>query len=101
MLEELAFAAGVVLMVPSAMLTAQQTTVPPQATPFSINPEAPGSHGSAQLGHLGAGQSLTDRLSQSNGTIQPPDVDPGMQKLPPPSRGNMPVLKPAPNTRSK
>jgi hypothetical protein len=103
MLKEIAFAACVVAMTPSMGLAAQQSAAPNQspAPPFSTNPGAPTSNGSAQLGRQGAQQSLGQRLSQSNGTIQPPAVDPGMDKLPPATSPSMPVLKPPPNVQSK
>ncbi len=102
MFKQLAFAACVV-MAPGMALAAQQSAAPNQspAPPFSISPEAPTSNGSAQLGHESAKQSLDQRLSQSNGTIQPPAVDPGMDKLPPATGTTMPVLKPSPRVQSK
>ncbi len=39
------------------------------------------------------GQSLSNRLGQSNGVICPPNVDPGM-KAPTPDTGKMPVIPP-------
>jgi len=101
MLKQFAFAACVVVMTPGVALAAQQSAAPSraQAPPFSINPAAP--NGSGQLGGEGARQSLGQRLSQSNGTIQPPAVDPGMDKLPPAAGTTMPVLKPPPNVQSK
>jgi len=39
--------------------------------------------------------SLSDKLDQSNGVIQPNSgVDPGMTKAPPSNAGSMPVIKP-------
>jgi hypothetical protein len=96
MFKQLAFAAGMAVMAPCLALAAQ----PSQAPAASINPQAP-SGGSPQLGHESSKQSLAQRLSQSNGTIQPPAVDPGMDKLPPAAGTAMPVLKPPPNVQSK
>ena len=39
------------------------------------------------------GQTLSSSLAQSNGTLRPPAVDPGMQKTPA-ERGTMPVIRP-------
>ena len=105
MLKQVLLTAGLVLTAPGCLLAAQsvtQPTAPNQspAPPFSFAPEAPKSDDSAQLGKSSADQSLTQRLSQSNGTIQPPPVDPGMNKVPP-RTGTMPVLKPSPNVQSK
>jgi hypothetical protein len=44
--------------------------------------------------------STTDRLSKSNGTITPPDVDPGLAAKPPPTGASMPVIPP-PGSGSK
>jgi hypothetical protein len=38
--------------------------------------------------------STTNQLSKSNGTITPPDVDPGLAAKPPPSGASMPVIPP-------
>jgi hypothetical protein len=40
------------------------------------------------------GDTTSSRLSRSNGTITPPNVDPGMETRPPAMGGTMPVLKP-------
>ena len=40
-----------------------------------------------------AGQSLSDKLNQSNGVTCPPNVDPGI-KAPTPQAGKMPVIPP-------
>lgn len=103
MLKQFVFAACVVVMTPGVALAAQQSAAPNQAPapPFSIDPAAPNSNGSAQPGRESAKQSLAKRLSQSNGTIQPPAVDPGMDKLPPATGARMPVLRPPPNVQSK
>ena len=99
MFKQLAFAVCVAVMAPCMALAAQQSVTPNQSpVPASppMNPAAPTSNGSAQS----AKPSLAQRLSQSNGTIRPPAVDPGMDKLPP-ATGTMPVLKPPPNVQSK
>jgi hypothetical protein len=41
----------------------------------------------------GSSGDLSNKLSQSNGVICPPDVDPGM-KAPTPNTGTMPVIPP-------
>ncbi|HEY7578538.1 MAG TPA: hypothetical protein VH855_13160 [Acetobacteraceae bacterium] len=42
-----------------------------------------------------AGQTLSDRLSRQQGTLQPPAVDPGMRKpVPQRGEGTMPVIPP-------
>jgi hypothetical protein len=41
----------------------------------------------------GAQANLSNRLAQSNGTLHPPPVDPGMQKTPTVG-GTMPVVRP-------
>ncbi len=41
------------------------------------------------------GQTLSDKLSEQKGTLQPPAVDPGIrQPLPQQGRGTMPVIPP-------
>ena len=41
------------------------------------------------------GQTLSDKLSEQQGTLEPPAVDPGIrQPLPQQGRGNMPVIPP-------
>ena len=55
-----------------------------------------------QPGHLappnspsGGSQTLSDKLSQQRGTLQPPAIDPGIHKpLPQRGEGNMPVIPP-------
>lgn len=58
---------------------------PPQ-TPQNGNPKACANSG-------GSSGDLSNKLSQSNGVICPPDVDPGM-KAPTPNTGKMPVIPP-------
>ena len=101
MFKQFALAAVVAVGAPTCVLAAQQAT-PNQspAPPFSVAPEAPKSDQSAQQGKHDADQSLAQRLSESNGTIQPPPVDPGMNKVPP-QTGTMPIVKPPPNVQSK
>ncbi|HSU04488.1 MAG TPA: hypothetical protein VLI93_02860 [Acetobacteraceae bacterium] len=94
-------AAALAVAAPGCVLAAQQAA-PNQAPapPFSIAPEAPKSDQSAQQGKRNSDQSLAQRLSESNGTIHPPPVDPGMNKVPP-QTGTMPIVKPPPNVQSK
>ena len=40
------------------------------------------------------GDRMSNRLSRTNGTITPPNVDPGMATRPPVMGGAMPVLRP-------
>jgi hypothetical protein len=43
----------------------------------------------------GGSQTLSDKLSQQRGTLQPPAIDPGIHKSPPQrGEGNMPVIPP-------
>jgi hypothetical protein len=37
---------------------------------------------------------MSDKLSKSNGTLKPPDVDPGMAAKPPSTASDMPVIPP-------
>ena len=60
----------------------------PPVTPVPPEVVAPGqSHGG------GGNQTLSSSLAQSNGTLRPPAVDPGMQKTPT-EPGTMPVIPP-------
>ena len=58
---------------------------PPQ-TPQNVSPTACADSG-------GSSGDLSNKLSQSNGVICPPDVDPAM-KAPTPNAGKMPVIPP-------
>jgi hypothetical protein len=40
------------------------------------------------------GGTMSDKLSKSNGTLKPPDVDPGMAAKPPSTASDMPVIPP-------
>jgi hypothetical protein len=40
------------------------------------------------------GATMSDKLSKSNGTLKPPDVDPGMAAKPPSTASDMPVIPP-------
>jgi len=62
----------------------------PGTTPGSSVPGAPS--GTAP-GPAQGGQTLSTQLSQSNGTLQPPAVDQGMQKTPT-EPGTTPVIPP-------
>lgn len=60
----------------------------PSPPPEQIRPANP-RDGSA------GGQSLSDKLSQQQGTLQPPAVDPGIRKpVPQSGDGTMPVIPP-------
>jgi hypothetical protein len=101
MFKMLTLAAGLAVAT-SALALAAQGAAPNQspAPPFSINPAAPKSDQSALSGKNDRDKSLAQSLSESNGTIRPPPVDPGMSKVPP-QTGTMPVLKPPPQVQSK
>ena len=67
------------------------TVAPPNASQPPPEQIAPG--GGSQ-GTVGRGN-LSDRLSQQEGTLQPPTVDPGIHApLPPNSQGTIPVIPP-------
>ena len=70
---------------PGAHLAPPNSPSPP---PEQIRPANP-------KDSAGGSQTLSDKLSQQRGTLQPPAIDPGIQK-PPPQRGegNMPVIPP-------
>jgi hypothetical protein len=76
---------------PAAPHEAHPTVAPPNAPdppPEQIAPadQPPGAAG---------GTSLSKRLSRSQGTLQPPAVDPGINvPVPPQSQGTMPVIAP-------
>lgn len=84
---------------PLAMAAQEQT--PQAAAPgVTISPDQPKSPRSAA--QAGQDATLAQKLSQTNGTIKPPTVDPGMTKAPPPgTQGAMPILHPPANTQSK
>ncbi len=101
MLKQFMLAAGLAVFAPSCLLAAQDVA-PNQspAPPLAISPSAPKTGESVQLGKQDANRTLAQKLSELNGTIYPPPVDPGMDKLPP-ETGTMPVVKPPPNVQSK
>jgi hypothetical protein len=73
------------------MLTEAQNTppVPSQPPPVGSNESR------VPPGRIQAPDgSTTDRLSKSNGTITPPDVDPGLAAKPPSVGATMPVIPP-------
>jgi len=41
-----------------------------------------------------SGQTLSDKLEQTDGVICPPDIDPDIKAAPPPQGGRMPVIPP-------
>jgi hypothetical protein len=66
------------------------TLAPPNAPTPPPEQIAPGANDhTAQTG------SLSDKLSRQQGTLQPPNVDPGINAVPPArSAGSMPVISP-------
>ncbi len=85
---------------PMIAMAAQEQTPQATAPGVTISPDQPKSSRSAAQGREDA--NLAQKLSQTNGTIKPPSVDPGMAKAPPANaRGTMPVLHPPANTQSK
>ena len=103
MFRQYLLAVVITTMVPGMALAAQQSAAPNQSSAprVAITPAIPNSNGSAQPGRQSGQPSLAQQLSRSNGTIRPPAVDPGMDKLPPATNSTMPVLKPSPNVQSK
>jgi hypothetical protein len=60
----------------------------PSPPPEQIRPATPRDSASG-------GQTLSDKLSQQQGTLQPPTIDPGIRKpLPQQGRATMPVIPP-------
>lgn len=71
------------------------------ATP-AATPNPPQSGPNVTQAPLQAGKpTITQKLSESNGTIHPPPVDPGMTKAPPPTAETMPIVRPRSNVKSK
>ena len=84
---------------PMAM-AAQEHTQRATAPGVTISQDQPKSQGSENQVHQDA--TLAQKLSRTHGTINPPSVDPGMTKSPPPgTQGTMPVLRPPATTQSK
>ena len=85
---------------PVVGMTAQEQPAQATAPGVTIAPDQPkSSRSAAQAGH---DATLAQKLSQTNGTIKPPAVDPGMAKAPPAgTQGTMPILHPPANTQSK
>lgn len=87
-------------MSPMVAMAAQEQTPQATAPGVTISPDQPKSSNSANQAKQDA--TLAQKLSQTNGTIKPPPVDPGMAKVPPPgTQGTMPVLHPPANAQSK
>jgi hypothetical protein len=61
--------------------------------PNAANPPTTDSKACAGGGANAPSQNLSDQLSQTNGVICPPNVDPNI-KAPTPDTGNMPVIPP-------
>ncbi len=96
----LALSCGFAFAVPALGFAAQsqpsQAAAPGVSTPLT----QPKSDQSAGL--TNQDKTLGQRLSESNGTIHPPAVDPQMAKSPPPDQlGTMPVLRPPASQQSK
>ena len=91
---------GVALAAPRAEAQNPQPA-PPGVTPAPMAPASAPSPPPEQIAPPGKDAttgkpSLSDRLAQQQGTLQPPHgVDPGMTVSPPPqAQGNMPVIPP-------
>ena len=65
------------------------------APPGMVTPDEPhAATGNGNTGATGAnGRALSSQLAQTNGTLRPAPVDPGMQKTPT-QAGTMPVIRP-------
>ncbi len=104
MLRQYLLALVIAATVPGLALAAQQSAAAQTqspAPPVAITPAIPNANGSAQPEPQRSQPPLAQQLSRSNGTIRPPAVDPGMDKMPPATRSTMPVLKPPPAVQSK
>src|SRR5215475_12823706 len=67
---------------------------PTVAPPNAPNPP-PEQIAPADRGTVTGNTTLSDKLSQQQGTLKPPTVDPGIQApVPAPTRGTMPVIPP-------
>jgi hypothetical protein len=74
-------------MAPMVMASAQSPSTDPGSQSASPNPAAPDSAFAKQPG------ALSDKLGASNGVIRPKEVDPAIEKKPPPT-GTAAVIKP-------
>lgn len=63
------------------------------AVPVVCQTSSPTSQPCAQGKSNSGGQTLSGKLSRSNGVLCPPNVDPGMT-APAPNKGTMPVIPP-------
>jgi hypothetical protein len=70
-----------------AMASAQSASSDPNSPSASSNPASPDSAFAKQPG------ALSDKLGASNGVIRPKEVDPAIEKKPPPT-GTAAVIKP-------
>ena len=77
---------AVLAIVLAVTSTAMTSTALAQAQP--VDPKA-----CSEAARNSSGQSLSDKLNQSNGVICPPNVDPGI-KAPTPQAGKTPVIPP-------
>lgn len=107
MLRRLAMTVGTlaVLALGPAAEAQNPQPAPPGQTPPAVTPPgptatppekiAPRGGNSAAGSSAGGNSTLSDRLSRSQGTVQPPAVDPGIT-MPPPAHGTgtMPVIPP-------
>jgi hypothetical protein len=68
-----------------------QVSPPEQIAPGPSNPGTSGTEGMSP----GRAGSMSEQLSRQEGTLQPPDVDPGIRApVPPGAQGTMPVIPP-------
>jgi hypothetical protein len=72
---------------PLAMASAQSASTDPSSQSASPSPAAPNSTFAKQPG------TLSDKLNASNGVIRPKEVDPSIEKKPPPN-GTTAVIPP-------
>ena len=102
MLRRLAMTVGTlaVLALGPAAQAQNPQSAPAGQTPPPVTPRGPTTTPPEQIapraGNSTGGGSMSDRLSRSQGTVQPPSVDPGINKSPPApgAAGTMPVIPP-------
>ena len=79
---------AIALAMTSTAITSTTITSTALAQAQTVDPKA-----CSEAARNSSGQSLSDKLNQSNGVICPPNVDPGI-KAPTPQAGKMPVIPP-------
>ena len=97
MLRVLSLTALVMAATPALAQNPQPTTPQNPTVPTALPnaPSTPPEQIAPPLKAPGANGNLSDRLARHNGTIEPPDVDPGMTVKPPPDAGgSTPVIPP-------